>query len=437
MKSPMQLGLNMLTGSVHGDQWQKFLPAAVNIWSHWRVLLIAFSFALLTACASKPFTPVVVDDSSFIKRAVVKEKGPLKITAAVPTAAETIALTGLDLYEQGIQPVWLKVENAGPERARILPWSMDPDYFSAIEVSYMNRKKFSKQGQVDLERWFYENGMKRHIPAGESRSGLIFTHAMPGSKGFNLDVFTPLESYTFTYFVPMPGFTADFMQVDFKDLYDPEEWQELDPSGLFRLLKNDFPCCSTDESGEKIGAPLNIALVASALAVRRSLLRAGWHETAAGSEDTLEARLQFYRGRQPDTTFQIVRENGAGTIELRLWLTSYKVKDEPVWIGQAIFLESNEPLIELFARESVTADIDSTRKFVVQRFWYYQSLRAMKDIEGVGVHTQDNPLIGHNGAEYFTDGLRAILHLSERSVAMDKTNSLVDPEEKEATDQNE
>lgn len=82
----------------------------------------------------------------------------------------------------------------------------------------MNRKKFSNQGYVDMERWFYTNAMERFIPPGESRSGLVYTHLVPGSKGVNLDIFFNLEAYSFTFFVPMPGFTADYRRVDFASL---------------------------------------------------------------------------------------------------------------------------------------------------------------------------------------------------------------------------
>lgn len=41
------------------------------------------------------------------QRALSEEQGPLRVTIAVPDAQETQSLTGLDLYSQGIQPVWL------------------------------------------------------------------------------------------------------------------------------------------------------------------------------------------------------------------------------------------------------------------------------------------------------------------------------------------
>ena len=109
------------------------------------LLCSIFVMSLLTACAST-YRGSDLGSASFLQRAQTQVEGDLTVRAAVPDAAETLALTGLDLYAQGIQPVWLEVENSGDHLARLSMWSIDPEYFSPIEVAYINRKQFSDQG---------------------------------------------------------------------------------------------------------------------------------------------------------------------------------------------------------------------------------------------------------------------------------------------------
>jgi len=153
------------------------------------VPVLALYLLLLAGCASKPYQDTELDTSSFLTRSISQQSDSLRVTAAVPDAEETLALTGLNLYEQGIQPLWLKVENTAEIPARVAIWSIDRDYYSPIEVAYTNRRQFSRQGYRDMERWFYDNGLPRNIPPGASRSGLVFTHFNPGTKGFNVDLF--------------------------------------------------------------------------------------------------------------------------------------------------------------------------------------------------------------------------------------------------------
>jgi hypothetical protein len=241
-----------------------------------RACLLAAMALVLTACAVRPYQGVDVDSATFLGRAKSSEQDNLRISAAVPDATETKALTGLDLYAMGIQPVWLKLESAGTSGARVALWSIDRDYFSPIEVAYMNRKKFSAQGYRDMERWFHDNGLPRRVPAGKTVSGLVFTNLRRGTKGFNVDVFSPTDPSSFTFFIPLPGFTADYMEVDFETIYSGQTVPKLSREALQTALENDLSCCVTDSSGTFQGGPINAVLVGTPKAVRRSLLRGNW-----------------------------------------------------------------------------------------------------------------------------------------------------------------
>ncbi len=194
------------------------------------------------------------------------------------------------------------------------------------------------------------------------------------------------------------------------------------------VLEQELACCSTDASDKQLGDPFNVILVGSTTAVRRSLLRAGWYESAAGDPTTADARLQHYKGRPPDAVFIQVREDSDDRLELRLWLSPWYGDGKRVWIGQASFSNSKTTLFKMdsnffthFARDNVAADVDSAASYVLQHFWYNQSLVKMGLVPHQDVSTPDNPRRSFTGAEYFSAGSLIIMLLSEKPVAMSKT----------------
>lgn len=403
--------------------------------SLWTVVLLT---VLFTACASRPYEGVQADQASFISRAITQEDHELRISASVPDAVETKALTGLDLYAQGIQPVWIKVENKSQTRARVAIRSIDSEYYSPIEVAYMNRKKFSSEGYDNLQRWFYENRLPRFIPSGETRSGLVFTHLRRGTKGFNMTVFSSKTAHDFTFFVPLPGFVADFMHVDFASLYNEGEMREVDHPTLKTILEDELSCCATDKTGELQGGPLNVVLVGSGLAVRRAMLRGGWMETSIKQGEAERARLQSFRGRQPDAIYIKNRGDGNERIQLKLWLTPWSTSGEPVWVGMVYYFTTdtsalgflspetlrNSELLSFFVEESVMADLDGAQRFLFQNIWYNGSLSRIGFASGVGQSSVEEPRTSFGGAAYFTDGYRVVMFLSEEPKALNEVQFL-------------
>lgn len=395
----------------------------------------------LTACATAGYDSTVVKDAPFLQRAIEQQQGNLIVSAAVPDAEEAHALTGLDLYAQGIQPVWINIQNNGAEKARMALWSIDPDYFSPIEVAYMNRKSYSSSGYQDMERWFYDNSLQREIPAGESRSGLVFTHLRPGTKGFNLNIFSKGTQQDLTFFVPLPGFTADFMKVDFEGLYTEKNIRELTVEELQLVLQTELPCCSTNATGNLTGVPFNVVMVGAAPTVRRSLLRGRWEETAAGPGVADSARLQQYRGRAPDAIFSLTRDDGNEKVQLHLWMAPWRVEGQQVWVGQVLYWnrdnslygklteslsEQDSSFLAFLARESVAADIDGAQRFLLQNFWYSGSLLRSGFVSGVGKATVEEPRQSFDGLAYFTNGQRLVVFLSEKTVGLDDGDIVYD-----------
>lgn len=405
----------------------------------WVCLLIVFT--VVSGCATRPYQPANLAGASFLQRAIEQDVNGVKVSAAVPTAAETIAITGLDLYAQGIQPVWIRVDNRTESQARVVTWSIDPDYFAPIEVAYMNRKRFSKQGYADMERWFHENGLQRRIAAGGVASGLVFTNLQPGTKGFNLTLVHDGQTRETTFFLPLPGFVPDFMAVDFAGLYPQESIRELDDQALVDALENDLHCCATDRSGDLDGGPFNLVLIGSGSTLRKALLRGGWLETSADPAVVPRARQQSFDGRRPDAVFSRRRGDGSEVVAMHLWYSPWRHEGLPVWVGQVYYAHtSNEwlkwidsqkvrdtDIYRFFARESPLADVDSAMRYLYQNLWYSGAMSRVGYVRGMDNVPVESPRTTFGGSAYFTEGLRLVALLSDRPRALDEVIYLNDP----------
>ncbi len=385
-----------------------------------RPLLYAGLAAALCGCAAGAFLPPSVATAPFVERSTVQTRDQLSLSAAVLDPEEAQNLIGVELYAQGIQPLWLEVRNDRDDVARLALASIDDEYFAPLEVAWMNRKAFKRQHRPAVERWFHEHGMPRRVPAGETRSGFVYTHVTPGTKVFNVDLYTSSRATSFTFFVPIPGFVPDYMDADLETVYAADEIRPVEVEASGAVLAR-YPCCSTDGAGRRSGGPLNVVLVGTGPAVLRALLRGGWAETHADSPQTALAREHRYRGRRPDAVFYRSRPEGGGRSELLVWLAPMRVGGDPVWLGQASYEMGSAAGTVAGDGRLIDPDVDGARLLVTQSLWYGQSLAGVGVVGGVPAATIDAPRRGFDGAEYFTDGRRVALFVSEAPVAMDDT----------------
>jgi hypothetical protein len=389
-----------------------------------RFVAVVTATLLLAACATTKFSYAPQNAEAFISRGITQEDNSVAVTAAVPTAEEVQNLIGIDLYADGIQPVWIRVENRSEQWVRVAPYSIDKNYFSPLEVAWLYRKRFTSATRPAAERWFHENGLQRRVPPGESRSGFVFTHATVGTKGFNVDVHGDKQSTNFTFFVPLPGFRPDYMDVDLQNQYRDDEILRTTFAELRGILSS-TPCCTVDESGREVGDPLNVVIVGTPAAIRRTLLRGGWQETQSGSELTRIARMHYYRGRPPDGTFHKSRPDGRERKELRLWLAPVLVDGETTWLGHVSYDMSGSLFIRNPSDYQLDPDVDDARMFLLQNFWYNQSLRKFALAGGVNAADINAPRTNFVGDDYFTDGLRVVMSVSEIPVGMDETEIIL------------
>ncbi len=375
----------------------------------------------LSACATQSYHYESTKSYPIRERAVTQTQGDITVSASVPGEDEAQAIFGIPIYKRGIQPVWLEIENNSAERVRFAPTGVDPNYFSPLEVAYMHRKGFSRQARAQMEQRFYHSAIPRQIPAGETRSGYVFTNTRPGTKSFDVDIFSVAEDQNFAFFITVPGFVPDHEDVDFDSLYDPSKIRDINLPGL-RAGLDGLPWFSTNQSGEQKGLPVGVVIVAPGIDVLKALLRAGWHESPKMQEEEKLARAHYLFGRIPDAVFRIQRRGNRDRNELNLWLAPMRIEGKAVWLAQMVhFIGQRTQLEQAIFGARVDPDVDDGRDYLMQNIWYAQGLEQVGWLAGAGAVSIESARFDFNSLEYFTDGYRVVLWLSGKPVSLLET----------------
>jgi hypothetical protein len=392
----------------------------LNISFH-RLIWVVLAVLFLGACSATPYRYESFDDFQLEQRAETQEQGVIRVRASVPGRDEAERILGIPVYKRGIQPVWLEITNNSAGRARFVLVSVDQEYFSPLEVAYMHKKYFSKQGWKDMEEHLYHTAMPRQIAAGETVSGFVYTHASSGTKSFNVDVYytSGEENYAeFTFFIDVPGFVPDHAEVDFESLYEPTAIREYDTDELESALLQ-LPCCTTNRDGTGQGQPLNIVLVANGREILQSLLRAGWSETSYERNDMYLNKANFLFDRPADAVFRKSRGKTTERNELSLWLAPMRTEGKAIWIAQIKHAIGRRYQInEIFLGSAQDPDTDDGRNFFLQNLWYSQSLEVIAYTKTGKLVPVEAPVVDFNNNPFFSDGLRIVLWLSGDPVAL-------------------
>ena len=392
------------------------------------VTVLALSLTL-AACSTAPYRPEPLDVPSLEERSSSQQRGLLEVSAFTPGAEEAAKIFGAPLYKRGIQPVWLKIENNTGLAVRMAHYSVDPDYFTPLEVAYMQRRRFSRQGHRDMEAYLHSLSIPRRIAHGETASGFVFTNLSQGTKAFNVDIFYTEgqpDHDRFTFFLQVPDFRPDHADVDFKSLYEASAIQNVDTDGLRQALK-DLPCCSTDQTGSGDGKPINIVLVAKGSTLLQALLRAGWSETTYEKDATYLSAADYLFGRPPDAIFRKNRGKTTERSELNLWLAPLRWEnDHGVWMAQFKHAIGRRfEIEEVFLGTRMDPDVDDGRNYLLQDLWYAQSLKWLAQSRTGKEIPPESPAFNFRDNPYFSDGYRFVMWLSDEPVALNDAQLLV------------
>jgi len=364
----------------------------------------------------------------------VETERNIRVTAAVPTTAETLQIFGFGLYSKNIQPVWIQIENLSDEGLWFLPSGIDEGYFTPIETSYRQQNRISFLDWA-LNRDYYALSMRMRIEPGELRSGYVFTRVDQGTKSFNVDVIGKEEQYRLSFFVPVPGLRVDHHKIIWDELYAEDEFKDVNLESLITEIEA-LPCCVTDKKGKNNGDPLNLVIVGEGLDVFYAFMRAGWDETetiyggslwrtmrssiSGGEYRYSPVSALYVYGRAQDVALQRARTSIHQRNHLRLWATPLRFDGKPVWIGQISRDIGVRLTSKTITTHKIDPDVDETREYLLENLVYAQSVSAVGYVGGVGAATFDRPRGNLTGDPYFTDGLRVVVFLSSESVAIDE-----------------
>lgn len=392
-------------------------------------LVTTLLFASLSGCATGfDFKPV--ESVPFRERAVTQVEDGVRVTAAVPDKKETRELFGLSLYKKRVQPVWIEIENMTEGPIGFLPFSVDADYHTPMEIASLTRSDKKRQ---EAEQQLFRNSVNMWVAPGDTRSGFIFTNADEGTKAFNVDLLSDDRTWAFTFFIAVPGLAVDHYDVDFNAIYPEEEITHFTDAESFIAALEELPCCVVDSKGENTGDPLNIVIVGEPQDIYYAVIRAGWDETEAvtaasgwktaasfftgGAYRYSPVSSLYLFGRKQDVALQRIRENIHERNHFRLWLAPMTFQGETVWVGQI-----SRDIGVRFTRKTITThkidpDVDETREFLAENLAYNQVLAKFAYVGGVGETPIDEPRGNLTGDPWFTDGLRVVLW-----IASDLTN---------------
>ncbi|MBX9787338.1 MAG: LssY C-terminal domain-containing protein [Pirellulales bacterium] len=442
---------------------------------------------LLTALWRRLTTPYTPDESvdSYQARAQTQHDDLAEVTVAVLDAKESARVFGVHTARRGVQPVFLRIANRCQANLRLQLVSIDPNYYTPLEAAGVNHfsilKRLSAFGFVGylflpllalvplklitayqanrrMDEYFSRRAFHlRPIPPGGTSEGFVFTpldagtkivhvllHAIGGSLEGALDKADPAAAAhapsaapepaapatkaEFTFALPVPGITTDYLHRDFNSLVPPSSLEHCDVHALVVHLEG-MPPATTNAKAVRTGDPVNLVIIGDfdrligSFAARWDesetiTLETCWKTTRAfllGSDYRYSpvSPLHLF-GRSQDVALQRTRRSINERLHLRLWLTPLCLAGQQVWVGQVsrdIGVRFTTKAWNLTTHR-IDPDVDEARDYVIEDLLQAERIQAAGYVDGVGACTRAAPRRNLTGDPYFTDGKRAVIMLS-------------------------
>jgi hypothetical protein len=408
--------------------------------SRWSFIAVALLLLFAAFSRSSGAGPDPTEQS-FKSRTDIRQQGEVTVRAAVLTDDESERYFGGSLANQGIQAVWLSVDNASDLRLRFLPIVTDPNYFSAPEVERLLRVWWRSSTNASVASVVARAPMPDVIPRKQAAAGFVFTHREGGLKLLEVGFETDRQMLRFRFVLPVGGSSYAIEKVDFGNIYLPGTVETVDLAALREKLLQ-LRCCVTNKAGSTDGDPLNIVVVGRGIDALFAFIERGWrldepfdlHSTYRtiraflfGSE-YLNAPVSplYVFGRQQDVALQKARDTVSQRNHLRLWLAPFAIDGLQVWVGQI----SRDIGIKLTTQSwyltthIISPDVDQDRFYLVQDLILSGAVSRFGFVRGVGVSSMPDPRVNLTGEPYLTDGLRLVLFLNEPRRSFDQIDFL-------------
>jgi hypothetical protein len=377
----------------------------------------------------------------FVSRAVTQHKDPVTVRAAVLTDDESERYFGVALADEGIQAVWMSVENASDALLYYLPVMTDPNYFTPPEAAQLFHSWRSAGVNTAMDHLFAREAMPDIVQPRQTAAGFVLTHREGGLKFLNASFVESGQQFDFRFVLPLGGRTYAVQEVDFNSLYPPGSVEQVDLTALRARLQT-LPCCTVNKEGNGSGDPLNLVVIGSGPDAIFPFILRGWrldepldfHSALRtvrafmfGSE-YLNAPISplYVFGRTQDISLQKARNKISLRNHLRLWRAPFTIDGEYVWVGQI----SRDIGIK-FTTQSwyltthrISPEVDQDRYYLLQDLAVTGEVARFGFASGVGVSTAADPRTNLAGDPYLTDGLRLVVFLGAEPRSINKIEFL-------------
>jgi len=392
---------------------------------------------LVIGCAS--IDPISGNENlDYKNRATTTSEGGVHVSTSVLSADESLEVYGVPLAKEGIQPVWIKVENNNNIAYWLMSSGLDPNFFLTSEAVQAFTSDVQSDTSKKLEQSFESQAFRNPIPPGKTVSGFILTNLDEGVKIVHVDLVASGHHKSFSIFTLIPGFPSDYKARKhvISDLYADNESINYTDDDLFRAALEALPCCVTNKKGTKKGDPLNLVIVGGKDDALAALVRRGWRPTEQtwfGSvlkmmNSALSAERYPYApvsplylyNRPQDFSLQKARDNIHQRNHLRLWLSPMRFHGRLVWVGQisrdiGTRFTLHSPYL---TTHKIDPDVDEARTALQEDMAYSQSLAKLGLVKGVDAAPKHAPRHNLTKDPYYTDGFRAVLIFDDHTTAM-------------------
>jgi hypothetical protein len=400
---------------------------------HWILLLLS---AWLAGCATGTAYQPDADKNLPMKLGRIQqlEQDGVTIQVSIPTDDEASRYFGVPLSGYGIQPIWMRIDNASDVDYWLMPIAVDPDYYSADETARVTGAKLSGENALANTRLFRANALPFFSHAHSTHEGYIYASYKRGGRFVDVRLSGHLKTVRMRFAVLLPTESFDYEYSELRELYAKvKELPDLTVPQLRERLR-DMPCCTTREDGTGEGDPLNIVLVSSGEDAVAALTASGWDFTESITVDSIRRMIGaaiseqsfltapvsalYAFGRKQDVALQRGRSTISQRNHMRLWLAPFRCEGVPVWVGQVsrdigVKVTTKSPTLTTHVIDPV---VDESREYLFHSLLHHDAISQFGFVRGVGEASEEQPRHNLSGDSWFTDGMRLVVWLSRTPV---------------------
>ena len=400
---------------------------------HWLLLLVS---VWLVGCAAGPAHQPDTEKNLPMKLGRIQhiEQDDVSVQVSIPTDDEASRDFGVPFAKYGIQPIWLRIENASEIDYWLMPIAVDPDYYSADEAARVTGAKLSKELQNANTQLFRTNALPFFLEAGSTQEGYIYASYKRGGRFVDVRLSGHLKAVRIRFAVLLPTESFDYENSELRERYARVmELPDLTVPQLRERLRA-LPCCTTHEDGTGEGDPLNIVLVSSGEDALAALTSSGWGFTESITIDSIRRMIGaaiseksfltapvsalYAFGRKQDVALQRGRSTISQRNHMRLWLAPFRCEGVPVWIGQVsrdigVKVTSKSPTLTTHVIDPV---VDESREYLFHSLLHHNAISRFGFVKGVGAASEEQPHHNLTDDLYSTDGMRLVVWLSRTPV---------------------